>query len=217
MVAPPRPSPSSPLATVLGGRVRTASARYRLPRVFLVVAIAFGGATIVARAQSQAADAAAAWGPSEPVLVVVQPVEAGASIPAAAVATRPVPDGLRPSDALLDLPADARAIERLVPGEIVRAARVHGSAPSALAALLPRDHLAFRVAVDGLDATPGDTVRLYDLANSRVVVMAARVLVRDGASITVAVPEPDTRDLIGALGNGGVVAAVAEPTEAGDP
>ena len=217
MVAPPRPSSSASLSAVIGGRVRTASARYRLPRVFLVVAVALAGATVVTRAQGRADDAAAAWGASAPVLVVVEPIAAGAPIPPGAVSLQPVPEGLRPADALDDLPGDARATASLVPGEVLRTGRVDGSAASALAALLPRNHLAFRVAVDGLDASPDDTVRLFDLATGRVVVVAARVLIRDDASITVAVPESDARELIGALGTGGVVAAVAEPTVAGPP
>ena len=211
MAAPPRPSPSSPLTTVLGGHIRAASARYRLPRVLVAVVVAMAGASIVARAQSHAADAAAAWQPSAPVLVVVQPIEAGAPIPAEAITRRPVPEGLRPADALHDLPDGARATAALAPGEILRSARLHHEAASALAALLPHDQLAFRIAADGLDATPGDTVRLYDLATGRIVVGAALVLIRDDASITVAVPEREAPDLIGALGGGGVVAAITQP------
>ena len=86
------------------------------------------------------------------------------------------------SKSLDELPADARATSALVPGEILRAGRVIGSAASALAALLPHDHLAFRVAADGLGASPDDTVRLFDLATGRVVVVAARVLIRDDAT-----------------------------------
>ena len=63
---------------MLGGTIRAANARYRLPRVLAVVIIAFAAAAIVARANDRASSAAALWEVSDaPVLVAVRDIPAG--------------------------------------------------------------------------------------------------------------------------------------------
>ena len=49
------------------------------------------------------------------------------------------------------------------------------------------------------------------LTTNRVAVDGARVLDRHDDTITVAVPERDTRDLVAALGTGGTVVAIMRP------
>lgn len=192
--------------------MRTASARYRLPRVVAVVAIALVVAATIDRSHDRARQAAARWQPTDaPVLVVVEPVAAGELIGDHAVAPRLVPVGLQPADALDALPPEARATADLSPGEVLRSARIDQTAASAVAALLPPGRLAFTVPAGDLDAAPGDTVRLFDLTTASVAVRSAAVLTVADDRLTVAVAETDAGRLIAALGTGGVVAAVAHP------
>ena len=209
MAPPPRPATPAPLTTVLNGTLRSVSARYRLPRVVAVVAIAVVVAATVARANDRASLAAAAWELADsPVLVVTQDIPAGQIIDTDVVALRAVPVGLLPADAMHALPPGSRATTSLTTGEILRSTRVDPDAASPIAALLPRGHLAFSVPAGDLSATVGDAVRLYDLATGSTAVRSADVLAVDEGRVTVAVPAEDAPRLIAALGAGGIVAAI---------
>lgn len=202
---------------MLGGTIRAANARYRLPRVLAVVIIAFAAAAIVARANDRASSAAALWEVSDaPVLVAVRDIPAGGIIEAAAVTLQAVPVGLLPPDAMHDLPPSSRSTTGLVAGEILRSARTDPRAASAITALLPCNHLTFSVLADERIISIGDTVRLYDLATGSVAVRSAEVLVVDEGRITVAVAEIDAPRLIAAISAAGVVAAITPSAATSD-
>ena len=143
------PVHACPLTTVLSGTIRSANARYLLPRVLAVVIIAFAAA-IVTRANDRAASAAALWGVSDtPVVLAGRDIPAGGFIKAAAVTLQAVPVGLLPPpDAIHDLPPSSRSSTGLVAGEILRSACTDPSAASVITSLLSYDHLALSVLAD---------------------------------------------------------------------
>lgn len=166
--------------------------------------------SFVRGATSDAAQARAAWRPAGPVLVVERTVADGAPVSAADVESRRVPAFLVPDDALTDLPAGARALDDLTPGEIVRAGRLAPSGSSVTAARLPPGSGGVVLPADaavGLEA--GDRVDLVALASGLTVSRGARVVrVGPDGDATVAVSDTDRAGVVRALAGGGVVSVL---------
>ena len=210
MAVPSRPPLASP-AIRLAGTIRTATARYRLVRVVVAAALALLVGSLTHRAQHEAAQTVAAWGPSRPVLVATHELAAGEIVGPDHVRLLTVPAGLVPDDAIDELAGAARTRQSIAVGEILRAARLDTSSGSATAARIPTSMLAVTLDARDTPAAIGDTVALYDLVDGRSLVGRADVIHRDEHTVTVAALPDAIGRVVAAMGSGGVIVVMAGP------
>ena len=194
--------------------LRAVIARRSLPFWLLTVIAAAATGLTVTRAVERA-DAAADGAERRPVLVVTAPVPPGGRLDEtntrrAHRARVELPDG-----AVTELAVGAIAIDALVPGEVVVAARLAPTGLSPAAALLPAGTrgVAVPAGVTAMPVAVGDRVDVvamlpFDLAGpdaaAAVVASGAIVVQVAGESVVVAVPEGDVPALARALAEGSV-------------
>ncbi|RMH81773.1 MAG: hypothetical protein D6683_03515 [Actinomyces sp.] len=205
-----RPSPDVGVLDDLLARLRPRLRAHRTRRILVAALAAVVAWTAVRGATSEAASTRAAWQPAGPVLVVSRAVTDGAPLSPADVESRRVPAFLVPADALTELPAGARALDDLTPGEIVRAARLAPLGSSVTAARLPPGSGGVVLPADaavGLEA--GDRVDLVAFASGLTVTRGARVVrVGPDGDTTVAVSDSDRGAVVRALASGGVISVL---------
>lgn len=139
--------------------------RPRLPRrALLWYALAAGvtalTGTTLHEALQRAADAEAAYGATDPVVVVARAVAPGQPVEAGDVELRRWPRALVPAGAVVRAPTGRRALVGLEVGEVVLTSRLSGSAADGPAVLLAPDELGVAVplTVPGLPLEVGDHV-----------------------------------------------------------
>lgn len=207
--------------------------RPRLPRravLWYLAAAALTVATglVVDGALSRARAAEAAYGEVQPVVVVTQPVEAGAVLGPDDLEVRPWPRALVPDDVLAEPPTGETALVALAPGEALVGSRVSGPDAPGPAGRLDADERAVSVpiAVPGLPLEVGDSVDVLaggavgggpdgDLPvgaqDPDVVAAGATVLGAEEETVVLAVERGEAADVAAALTAGPLVVALRPP------
>ncbi len=176
-------------------RVRRLVRHRGVASLVVVVAIAVT-ATAVQQRVADLEQQRASWGATTTAFVITRDVPAGEPLDGR-VSIRKLPEALVPTTALradtAALSDRAQARVDLVAGEIVVASRVTGMNSGRL----PDDTVAVTVPIQGAASmvSSGDTVDLWSVDSSTFasarVAGPVRVMQRDGADLTVAVPAAD--------------------------
>ena len=169
-------------------------------------ALAIGG--VAARAER----AAARYGDLRPVVVAVEPIEAGDEVEAGAVEVRSMPAAFVPDGAFEAWPNGRTAIAATHPGEPLLAHRVAPDGVNGIAALLPQGTraLAIPVGPGALPLAAGDVVDVLAAAEVAEAVATGALVVDVAAeTVTVAVDEADAPEVAAALAQGTVTLALS--------
>jgi Flp pilus assembly protein CpaB len=186
-------------------------------------------------ALTRAAEAEAAYGRSRPVVIVVRPVEAGATLTASDTEVEEWPAALVVDGALARPPTGRTALVPLVAGEVLREERISPRSGEGAGALIAGGQraIAVPVVVGGLPLRPGDHVDVLgggapgavpsessvdDLAGPfavtsppSVVATGATVVEAGRETVVIAVDADDIADVAAAVMSGPVVLALRPP------
>ncbi len=185
-------------------RVRLLLARRPWIYWLVVAALTAGVVSAVVRASMRIERERASWGSTITITVAGRDIAPGESVVAATV-RRDYPEAMVPATAVVDLPPDAVALQRISAGEVLVAADLaRGSGP---AALVPEGWLAVHVNTTTAAFSVGDSVAI--LADGQLIAPDALVVGVDPDGPLVAVPLDDAAVVADAVTRGSVAVALS--------